>query len=239
MVKRNKGSRRSYKDDAWGKQSFETDLEFNYFTVFLNMGAGRRMKDLPGKIMGMYGRKVTTDHLYSISSRNSWMERCARWDRYLSECILTDKELVVREMEIRHSSGAKRFLSAIDQTLTDGLSKQENGEGGLTVSKFGYLLDALTRSYERVARLERTTYGEIDNKTVIETDIKQDIKDIDRIMDDPEIASELSTLFEQLELDEPPEPEPKPVGRPRKVVKNPGEGIIDTDSEKARSTKIY
>jgi hypothetical protein len=77
--------------------------------------------------------------------------------------------------------------------------EMEKHSEDLDVDKKAYYYDAMTRAYERMARLERINNGEIVEFDGLRFDTNYTAKDLDSLLKDPELTGDLTTLMSRVD----------------------------------------
>jgi hypothetical protein len=172
---------------------YETSRDYFLFQIYAELGVERTVEKVREEIIKKTNLKpLKTDNLKRISTKNSWVERATAWDAYkLKEWTRTRQDRV-REMCEQHTEDTHTFHKAI---MTEMLNTSKT----IPPEKVAYYYDAMARAYERMARLERISNGEIVDFDGLRLDTDYSTKDLDKLLKDPDLTSDLSTLLTRVD----------------------------------------
>jgi hypothetical protein len=101
----------------WEMMPAENDQQFERFTLFREMGAGRSITQLATKL------EMRPAYLYDLSTRFHWQHRAARWDYHLDEIYRREVVEHTKEMARRHAKVSEKALTALSLPLQTILAK--------------------------------------------------------------------------------------------------------------------
>ena len=134
---------------TWEQLPEESDLAYQRFSVYLQLGPDRSIRKVGEKLGKGRGYEK---HLERWSSRYNWVQRSGDYDRYLIAKALKYKEEIL-------DRGMARLLSMMDKALDEleGVLDMDNvlliGEGGTSV--VAQKLKAIDSVLNRIGLMEQ------------------------------------------------------------------------------------
>jgi len=183
------------KRHPWDYQpEIESSKQFIFFEIYKYLGVQRSLKKVV-KESQKIKKEVTPYALNSIKKiayDANWKQRAEAWDLYKLQEWTKNREERVHQMCTTHIKDAKMFHEKI-------VYEMEKHSEDLDVDKKAYYYDAMTRAYERMARLERISNGEIVEFDGLRLDTNYTAKDLDSLLKDPELTGDLTTLMSRVD----------------------------------------
>lgn len=183
----------------WEKQSGETAREYEYFSVYRDMGAERSVAKVARE------RRKTVQHLGSISKKRNWVARCRAYDDYRAKKVLQEKEKVREDMSKRHLSYMKALGSIAMlpiQALVDRLKKYPDETRNLQETQTIDLIklaNSSARTLDICVKIERLTLGIATEISEIQDTEKSSTSDIaEQALENDNVAKKLIELLAEL-----------------------------------------
>jgi|GEM_PF-6924109 len=171
----------------------ETAKNYIFFQIYKDLGVERSLRKVVKK-----SKLLTKVEPYSLNSlkqlrsRCNWRERAQAWDLHLLQEWSKNREERVHQMCTGHIKDAQTFHKKI-------MFEMDRHSDEVPNEKRAYYYDAMTRSYERMARLERISNGEVVEFDGLRLDTDYTAKDLDKLLKDPELTGDLTTLLDRVD----------------------------------------
>lgn len=182
------------KKHPWDFHSeIETSKNYLFFEIYKNLGVERSLKKVEAeaqKLKKIQSYKLST--LKDLSTKGNWKQRAEAWDLYKLQEWTKSREERVHEMCTSHIKDAQNFHKKI-------MYEMDQHAREVPTDKKAYYYDAMTRAYERMARLERVSNGEVVEFDGLRLDTDYTAKDLDKLLKDPELTGDLTTLMSRVD----------------------------------------
>lgn len=174
-------------------EELEKSKQYVLFNIYKDLGVERSLRKLEETTDKMDGfHSYSLSHLKDLSTKNNWNQRAEAWDLHLLQQWTKNREERVHEMVQGHIEDAKTFHKKIMQEMQTNANE-------VPLEKKAYYYDAMTRAYERMARLERISNGEVVEFDGLRLDSTHTAKDLDQLLKDPELTGDLTTLLSRVD----------------------------------------
>jgi hypothetical protein len=99
--------------DKWERQHGEPPRAYLWFCEYRDMGVSRSV----AKVQEKWGKKISINRLYCLSSKYNWVERAEAYDDHMDKLRRAENEEAIRKMSERHAGMAVLIQQKLMQKL--------------------------------------------------------------------------------------------------------------------------